>query len=150
MSDFAAPTIPHPNVTRLERLAGWFSRHWLGVFVLLYGIFVGLPFLAPVAMQFGWDAVGRGIYFFYSFLCHQLPERSFFLFGAQPMYSLSQVQAVWRSGNDPLVLRQFIGNSQMGWKVAWSTGCSPCIPTFRCSACFEGFFASETDSNRGQ
>jgi hypothetical protein len=36
------------------------------------------------------------------------------------MYSLSQVQAVWRSGNDPLLIRQFIGNTQMGWKVAWS------------------------------
>jgi uncharacterized membrane protein len=120
MSDTIAPAFPHPDVSRLERLTGWFNRHWLGVFALLYGIFVGLPFLAPVAMHFGWNVLGRGIYFFYSFLCHQLPERSFFLFGAKPMYSLSQVRAAWGFGNNPLLLRQFIGNAQMGWKVAWS------------------------------
>jgi len=120
MSDITTPAFSHPDANRLERLAGWFNQHWLGVFAILYGIFVGLPFLAPLVMHFGWDLLGRGIYFFYSFFCHQLPERSFFLFGGQPMYSLSQVQAAWGSGNNPLILRQFIGNSQMGWKVAWS------------------------------
>ena len=49
-----------------------------------------------------------------------LPERSFFLFGSKPMYSLAEIQAAWVNTNNPLVLRQFIGNPEMGWKVAWS------------------------------
>ena len=53
-------------------------------------------------------------------LCHQLPERSFFFFGSQPMYSLSEVQAAWGNTLNPMILRQFIGNATMGWKVAWS------------------------------
>lgn len=36
------------------------------------------------------------------------------------MYSLSEIQAVWQNTTDPFILRQFIGNPEMGWKVAWS------------------------------
>ncbi len=36
------------------------------------------------------------------------------------MYSLEEIQAAWRNSVNPLVLRQFIGNTTMGWKVAWS------------------------------
>ena len=56
----------------------------------------------------------------YSFLCHQLPQRSLFLFGPKTMYSLGEIQAAWQDTINPLVLRQFIGSPEMGWKVAWS------------------------------
>ena len=36
------------------------------------------------------------------------------------MYSLNEIQAAWQQTTNPLILRQFIGNSEMGWKVAWS------------------------------
>jgi uncharacterized membrane protein len=36
------------------------------------------------------------------------------------MYSLTEIQAAWQQTIDPFVLRQFIGNPEMGWKVAWS------------------------------
>ena len=36
------------------------------------------------------------------------------------MYSLDQIQSAWRDTNSPLILRQFIGKPEMGWKVAWS------------------------------
>jgi len=71
-------------------------------------------------MRLGWEGPARIIYLIYSFLCHQLPQRSFFLFGPKVMYSLPEIQAVWGATNDPLVLRQFIGTPAMGWKVAWS------------------------------
>jgi uncharacterized membrane protein len=90
------------------------------VFSLLLGIYIGLPFLAPVFMKIGWSGPGRVIYFIYSWLCHQLPERSFFLFGPKFTYSLSEVQNAWQNTINPVVLRQFIGNPEMGWKVAWS------------------------------
>jgi uncharacterized membrane protein len=60
------------------------------------------------------------IYYIYSWLCHQLPERSYFLFGTKFTYSLAEVQRAWQDTNNPLILRQFIGNPGMGWKVAWS------------------------------
>ncbi|MBL8090030.1 MAG: DUF2085 domain-containing protein [Anaerolineales bacterium] len=36
------------------------------------------------------------------------------------MYSLSEIQTVWQNTSNPMILRQFIGNEAMGWKVAWS------------------------------
>lgn len=103
-----------------DRLALFLARYWWLLFGFIYGVFVLAPFLAPVFMQLGWEAAGNGIYWFYSWWCHQLPERSFFLFGPQGMYSLAQVQAAWQNTIDPMVLRHFIGSAELGWKVAWS------------------------------
>lgn len=36
------------------------------------------------------------------------------------MYSLAEIQTAWQNTNDMFILRQFIGNPEMGWKVAWS------------------------------
>jgi uncharacterized membrane protein len=95
-------------------------RYWIVLFAIIYGVFVGLPFLAPVFMQAGWRGAGNAIYSLYSLLCHQLPERSFFLFGSQFTYPLTTIQAVWQNTDNLLILRRFIGNPEMGWKVAWS------------------------------
>lgn len=97
-----------------------FRSTWIIFFGIGFSVYVGLPLLAPVLMKLGWMQAGNAIYFIYSFLCHQLPERSYFLFGPKLTYSLSEIQAVWQNTVHPLVLRQFIGNPQMGWKVAWS------------------------------
>ena len=93
---------------------------WFTLFGVVAGLHVLLPFLAPVLMAIGWSGAGKAIYFIYSFLCHQLPERSYFLFGSQFTYSLPEIQAAWRNSTNPRILRQFIGNPEMGWKVAWS------------------------------
>ena len=98
----------------------WFTSHWFEVFAVAYGLWIGLPWLAPVMMQIGQNELGKAIYFVYSLFCHQLPERSFFLFGPQTMYSLSDVQMAWQDTLNPMVLRRFIGNDALGWKLAWS------------------------------
>ncbi len=103
-----------------NRVAYWLAHHWLLVFGLVFGLYVGLPWLAPVFMQLGWTLPGRALYALYSTQCHQLPQRSFFLFGPQAMYPLDQIQALVGPTTNPLVLRQFIGNTELGWKVAWS------------------------------
>lgn len=94
--------------------------HWFELFLLVYGVWIFTPFLAPVFMKMEWTGAGKALYFFYSFFCHQLPERSFFFFGEQTMYSLSEIQSAWQNTANPMTLRQFIGNETMGWKVAWS------------------------------
>ncbi len=105
---------------RTKRFVLWLSQHWLLVFGVLFGLFVGLPWLAPVFMKWGWNAAATGIYTFYSTQCHQLPQRSFFLFGSQAMYNVDTIQTTWQNTDNPLILRQFVGNVEMGWKVAWS------------------------------
>lgn len=95
-------------------------RHWFAIFLIIYGLWVWTPFFAPLFMHIGWDGAGKAIYFIYSFFCHQLPERSFFLFGEKSMYSLSEIQSAWQDTINPMILRRFIGNETMGWKIAWS------------------------------
>jgi uncharacterized membrane protein len=93
---------------------------WITLFGVIAGGYVLLPFLAPALMAIGWSGPAKAIYFIYSFLCHQLPERSYFLFGPKLSYSLPEIQAAWQNTTNPLILRQFIGNPSLGWKVAWS------------------------------
>jgi uncharacterized membrane protein len=75
-------------------------------------------------MQLDLPGLGKTIYFIYNFFCHQLPERSWFLFGPGFSYTQAQIAAAWGvSVNDisnELVRRQFIGTPELGWKVAWS------------------------------
>jgi uncharacterized membrane protein len=104
----------------LNRAVYWLSRHWLLPVSVLIAMYVGLPWAAPLFMEMGWFGAGNAIYLLYATQCHQLPQRSFFLFGNQPMYSLTEIQTVWQNTNDPFVLRQFTGDPGMGWKVAWS------------------------------
>ncbi|MEW5828356.1 MAG: DUF2085 domain-containing protein [Chloroflexota bacterium] len=101
-------------------LAGRLAKNWFLVFAVVYGLWVWTPFLAPLFMRLGWDGPANAIYFVYSFFCHQLPERSYFLFGPQVNYSLAEIRAAWVDTINPLLLRQFTGAAGMGWKVAWS------------------------------
>lgn len=103
-----------------ESFSQWIRSHRLETFLIAYGLWVFTPFLAPVLMHIGWPGAAKTIYFIYSFFCHQLPERSFFLFGEKTMYSLAEIQVAWQTTANPLLLRQFIGNETMGWKIAWS------------------------------
>ncbi len=103
-----------------QALADHLIHDWFVWFSILYGVFVFLPWLAPVLMRIGAVQPGRAIYAIYSFVCHQLPERSFFLFGQKTMYSLIDIQFHWRQTIDPAILRQYIGDASAGWKVAWS------------------------------
>jgi hypothetical protein len=107
---------------RISRISLWLFEHWVAVFALVWGTFVIAPFLAPVFMRLGWNGPAQVVYAIYSALCHQMAQRSFFLFGPQPMYNIAQLP-VTMTGNelaDTLALRSFIGNAEMGWKVAWS------------------------------
>jgi len=111
---------PRPLAVAANRMVYWFGRHWLLVATAFWTLYAGLPWLAPVLMQLGFTVAGNFIYTIYSTQCHQLPQRSFFLFGSKPMYSLTEIQAAWQQTNNPAILRQFNGNAVMGWKVAWS------------------------------
>ena len=103
-----------------QSIFSWIAKHWLETFLIVYGLWVFTPWLAPILMKLGWTSAGNAVYFIYSFFCHQLPERSFFFFGEKRMYSLAEIQAVWQNTVNPMVLRKFVGNEAMGWKIAWS------------------------------
>jgi uncharacterized membrane protein len=108
------------RLRKSDRILFWLSRNWILAVSAALGMIVLLPFLAPVFMRAGLTLPAKIIYWVYSYFCHQLPERSYFLFGPKISYSLAEIQSVWQNTIDAAVLRKFIGTLQMGWKVAWS------------------------------
>jgi uncharacterized membrane protein len=98
------------------------ERHWFGLVIGVTLIYVVPPFFAPIFMEIGWTGPAKAIYFIYSLFCHQMPQRSYFMFGQHLTYPLAQIQQAAGLGNpnDIFALRKFIGNAEMGWKVAWS------------------------------
>ena len=100
-------------VLGVDRFAFSVAWHWLLYVNIVLGVLVLAPFGAPALMAVGATLPANVIYTFYSFLCHQLPERSYFLFGPRLSYSLAEIGYVWNY-DDMLTLRQFIGNSDDG------------------------------------
>lgn len=107
---------------RRFQVVQWGMDHWLLIVSLVFGVFILLPFVAPVLMHFGLSGPARLIYTIYVPFCHQMAQRSFFLFGNQAMYDIGQlpVSLVGSITADMNTLRAFLGNSELGWKVAWS------------------------------
>ncbi len=124
-------------VVGIDRSVYWLSKHWLAVFNTIALIYVGLPILAPVLMNAGLESPARVIYTMYSPLCHQMSQRSFFLFGDQYAYpreiagtdlvpieayigDIEEFQGV-TTDNWPTFFtaaRRYLGDEQLGYKMA--------------------------------
>jgi len=94
-------------------------RLWFPAALLVVGLYAGLPWLAPVFMRLGWTAPAQVIYDIYSTQCHQLAQRSYFLFGSKIMYAPSELEIADATAGFS-ALRAFRGAPGIGWKVAWS------------------------------
>ena len=126
-------------VIGIDKLIYHFSRHWLAVFNIAIAIYVGLPMLAPVLMNAGLTRPANAIYTIYSPMCHQMASRSFFLFGEQWAYpraiagtDLTPIETYMPTlpefagaSTNPsewttflMAARRFVGNEQMGYKMA--------------------------------
>jgi len=92
------------------------AKHWLLLANLLWGLYVGLPILAPVLMNAGWTVPAKAIYTIYRPACHQRPERSYFYGGPSAIYSVEELEV---AGVDTNPFARAIGNEQVGWKVAF-------------------------------
>jgi uncharacterized membrane protein len=106
-------------------------RLWFPAALLIVGLYAGLPWLAPVFMRMGWTRAAGAVYALYSTQCHQLAQRSYFLFGPKPMYAPEELGVA--SAQDFAALRAYTGTAALGWKMAWSD---------RMTAMYTGLFVS--------
>ena len=115
------------TITRGDRFSYWISKHYIGVLNTIVLIYVGLPVLAPILMSAGYTQPATTIYRFYGLVCHQLAFRSWFIFGDQAAYPREAAGidnlipfgiATGISEEDELAARQFVGNPEVGYKVA--------------------------------
>ncbi len=105
----------------LDKLVFSLAKHWLLLVNLVIAVFGGLPVLAPVLMGWGYTWPAEIVYTVYKPLCHQLPQRSFFLFGPQLAYSLETLQELLGPEMlaDDSLAGAFIGNAALGYKMAY-------------------------------
>lgn len=71
---------------RIDDAARWGLRHWLLFANGLALLYAGLPWLAPLARASGHERLGTLLFLIYTPLCHQRPERSFYVHGYQVAY----------------------------------------------------------------
>jgi uncharacterized membrane protein len=107
-------------ILTLDRWIYLFAKRWLVVFNVGMGLYVLLPILAPVLMVGGAPRIGRMLYIVYRPACHQLPERSFFLFGPRHLYSLEELRGAGlvAEGAGPVERQRFLGTPGIGFKAA--------------------------------
>lgn len=116
-------------VLRLDRGIVWLAGHWLLVINLVMGLFIGGTLLPPMLMRLGLEGPARLVYTLYGFSCHQLPQRSYFLFGPHGVDTYSEAQVIaW--GADPDQLRRFVGDAQVGFKLGMAERNTAIYTTF--------------------
>ena len=108
---------------RLNRGAYWVARHWLAIVNTLAGLYVLGAFLAPLAMHLGMPQVGYALHHFYSPFCHQYPFRSWVLFGSHATYPYAIPDSIAEMNQ----LRAFVGNAEIGYKIAL---CQRCVAIY--------------------
>ena len=102
----------------VDRLVLAFSRHWLLFLNIFNGLFIGGAVLTPLLMILGLTGPAQVLYRFYGLNCHQLPQRSYYLFGANGAFQTFSLEQVLSFGANPANLRAFIGDADIGYKMA--------------------------------
>jgi uncharacterized membrane protein len=107
-------------VLTLDRWIYRVAKRWLALFNLGVSLYVLLPILAPVLISGSAPRIGQAIYVVYRPACHQLPERSIYLFGPKPTYSLKELHSAGliSEGADPVERQRFLGAPGLGYKIA--------------------------------
>jgi uncharacterized membrane protein len=98
----------------LDKLIFQLAKHWLFLTNLTWGLYVGLPILAPILMLTGHPWLGNVIYTAYKVACHQIAWRSFFIGGSQMVYTYEELIALV----GPALTERYIGDAIIGYKVA--------------------------------
>ena len=137
-------------VIQADRLVYWLTRHWLLTVNVLLGLFLGLALLSPLLRAWGHESLGEALFGLYGRVCHQRPERSFFVQGEQVAFCQRDVGQyvglilggllygasgrAWRVGNWRFYLAvfvlpvavdglsQMVGLRQSNWMLRLGTG----------------------------
>lgn len=122
-------TNPPPNetVTRngrsrsiaifLQKLVYYLSKYWYGLAMLFPTTFLLLGLVAPALMAENKIEDAQSIYRFLAINNHQLPERSYFLFGEEGGVRTYTIESLVASGMNLIDREAFIGNEIIGYKT---------------------------------
>lgn len=115
------------TMSKNEKFALWFSRHYAWVLSLIILAFMGSAFFPPLLTSSGRVALANIGYKFYSVLCHQLAFRSYFIQGEQYAYPrqlanvdnlMTYEEVTGKPATDIRYAREFSGDEFLGYKLA--------------------------------
>ncbi|MEX2425138.1 MAG: DUF2085 domain-containing protein [Thermomicrobiaceae bacterium] len=75
--------VEEPLIARIDRQIYRFARHWLLVFNLVAFFLAVMPFVIPFIAAQGFTGLASWMYTSFGLMCHQMPERTFTIFGEQ-------------------------------------------------------------------
>lgn len=106
----------------LTGLATFFVRHWLGILIMLVALFtlpiVGVPLVESADIPF-LNTLADAIFHLYGGpVCHQLPERSLFIFGHQ-MTVCARCFAIYVAFLVGCILFAFVRTKLKPWNIAY-------------------------------
>jgi uncharacterized membrane protein len=109
---------PRTLVIFLNKLILGIARHWKAIAISIFVLVLATAILAPALMTAGYYDAAQSIYHFYTPHDHQLPQRSYFLFGQNKDVQSWSLALILTQGADPNDLRSFKGNAEIGYKTA--------------------------------
>jgi len=101
----------------LQKSILWLARSWYWLALLLPLTFLALGFLAPAFMAEGNTDTGARLYAWLRPHNHQLPQRSYFLFGQTGGFATYTEAELIASGANPNDWEAFLGNPEIGYKT---------------------------------
>lgn len=101
----------------LQKLIWYLARYWYPLFLFIPSIFLVLGFLAPALQAEGEVEMATAVYRFLAVDNHQMPDRSYFLFGQANGIQTYPPETLIAAGADPADWEAFLGNDTMGYKT---------------------------------
>jgi uncharacterized membrane protein len=98
---------------KIDRAVGWFTAHWLAIFVCYGAVVVGLASAAPLLRVSGYETAARFIYIPFRLMCHQRDDRSFHLHGEQMAFCQRDVAIIGAA----VVTGLLFGAIRRWWKL---------------------------------
>lgn len=106
-----------------------FARNWLKIVLVILGIYVTMPWVAPTFAKLGLSGPANAIYTFYSPFCHQFAFRSIFLYGEQPFYPRGAADTDLTPFEDYAVKSEAFIEQYQYWYTVYGHGGSTLPPT---------------------
>ncbi len=101
----------------LQTLVYYLSKYWYGFAMLFSFAFLLLAFAAPALMAENQVERAQKVYRFLAVNNHQLPERSYFMFGENGGVQTYTLQKLENAGMDPTNRQSFLGDERIGYKL---------------------------------
>lgn len=114
-----SPTYPLDRAiaTNTDRFARWFVYHWLAIFNSVIALFLAATFATPLLDIAGWHGPADAFYYAFSYTCHQLPTRSFFIGGRATVYPAEEILTITGANSAMDLYHQPLRDPVFGYEI---------------------------------